>query len=365
MVVQHRQLDFSGQDVFVSLDVHKRSWQVAIMVNDMMHKTFRQMPDVTLLVTYMRRNFPGARYHCVYEAGYCGFWIHDQLRAHGIHCMVINPADVPTTDKEKRGKTNPVDARKLVRGLRNGDLKPIYVPAQVAREDRSFLRTRKLVVAKQTRCKNQIKAMLSFYSIAVPDDIAERHWPRRYIAYLEALKFQSDSCTIALQVLLKELAHHRETLLSLTRMIRQLATTEPYALHVRNLVGIPCISTLTAMILLTELVEMARFHSLDRLASYVGLVPGENSSGDDRTITGITARKNPYLRWILIECAWVAVHKEPVLMQAFAELTKRMTKTRAIIRIARKILNRVRFVLKNEKPYVSSCVSIEDLAIVA
>ena len=61
MVVQHRQLDFSGQDVFVSLDVHKRSWQVAIMVNDMMHKTFRQMPDVTLLVTYMRRNFPGAR----------------------------------------------------------------------------------------------------------------------------------------------------------------------------------------------------------------------------------------------------------------------------------------------------------------
>jgi transposase len=148
-------------------------------------------------------------------------------------------------------------------------------------------------------------------------------------------------------------------------MIRTLATTEPYVLHVRNLISIPGISTLTAMILLTELVDVARFQSLDRLASYVGLVPGENSSGEDRTITGITARKNPYLRWILIECAWVAVQKEPVLMQSFAELTKRMTKNRAIIRIARKILNRIRFVVKNQQPYVSSGVSIEDLAIVA
>jgi transposase len=134
---------------------------------------------------------------------------------------------------------------------------------------------------------------------------------------------------------------------------------------VRHLVGIPGISTLTAMILLTELVELARFHSLDHLASYVGLVPGEDSSGDERTITGITERKNPYLRWILIECAWVAVQKEPALIQAFAQLTHRMTKNRAIIRIARKLLNRIRFVLKNDQPYVSSSVPIEELAIVA
>ena len=95
MVGQHRELDFSGQVVFVAIDVHKRSWHVAIMVNDMFHKTFRQDPHTALLVKYLHRNFPGARYHCVYEAGYCGFWIHDQLRASGIDCMVINPADVP------------------------------------------------------------------------------------------------------------------------------------------------------------------------------------------------------------------------------------------------------------------------------
>lgn len=353
MLVQHKELNFAGQHVYVALDAHKWSWQVAIMVNDLFHKMFCQNPEPALLVKYLHRQFPGARYYCVYEAGYCGFWIYDQLRALGVDCIVINPADVPTTDKEKRTKTNKVDARKLVRSLHNGELTPLYVPSRTAREDRSLVRVRRSVVSKQTRCKNQIKALLSFYGVVVPDDLAERYWPRRYVAYLEQMQFSCASGTQTLQVLLTELAHYRSSLLTLTRLIRQLATRDSYALQVRHLVGIDGISTITAMILLTELVDVARFQSLDDLASYVGLVPGEDSSGDERIITGITERKNPHLRWILIECAWVAVRKDPVLMQDFLLLTKRMPKGRAIIRIARKVLNRIRFVLKNNQPYVT------------
>ncbi len=353
MLTQSRELDFTGQDVFVALDVHKRSWQVAVMVNALFHRTFRQDPSPVQLVKYLHRTFPGARYHCVYEAGYCGFWIHDQLRDLGVTCIVANPADVPTTDKEKRTKTNTVDARKLVRSLYTGELKPVYVPSRDACEDRSLVRARQSVVSKQTRCKNQIRALLSFYGIPTPEDLDERYWSAHYIAYLEHLELHSESGTLALQTLLRELAYYRASILAVTRGIRQLAATPQYARPVHHLVGIAGISTVTAMILLTELIDQARFHSLDRLASYVGLVPGEHSSGDERTITGLTERKNPYLRWILIECAWCAVRKDPALMQAFATLTKRMTKNRAIVRIARKILNRVRFILKNGQPYTT------------
>jgi transposase len=361
MVEQHRELNYAGQDIYFSLDVHKWSWVVAIMVKGLFHKVFQQAPDTLLLVKYLQRNFPGARYHGVYEAGYCGFWICDQLREYGVDCIVVNPADVPTTDKEKRNKTNRVDARKLVRSLSNGELTPIYVPERRAREDRSLVRARRSVVSKQTRCKNQIKALLSFYGIFMPEDVDERYWSARYIAYLRQLQLQGESGTLVLQTLLQELGYHRATLLAVTRAIRQLAKQPGYALHVHHLVGIDGISTVTAMILLTELIELARFHSLDRLASYVGLVPGEHSSGEERTITDMTERKNPYLRWILIECAWSAVRKDPVLMQAFVQLTRRMTKNRAIIRIARKLLNRVRFVLKNGQPYVS----LASIAVVA
>jgi transposase len=352
MVHKHTILDWLGQHVFIGLDVHKRSWIVAIVTELTVFKTFTQPPDVKLLVSYLHRHFPNATYHCVYEAGYCGFWIHDQLRAHGIDCMVINPADVPTTDKQKKHKTNKVDARKLARSLRNGELTALYVPTRAALEDRSLVRSRHLFVSKQTRCKNQIKALLSFYGITVPEDIVDRYWSARYLTWLRSLSFQSPSGTHTLKTLLDELDHLRKSILDITRAIRTLARTEPYAENITHLITIAGISTLVAMILLTEIITLDRFRSLDHLACFVGLVPGERSSGDDRTLTGMTERKNRYLRWILTEAAWVAIRNDESLALDFNTLSRRMPKNQAIVRIARKLLNRVRFVLKHHQPCI-------------
>jgi transposase len=114
-----------------------------------------------VLVKYLHRNFPGAKYRCVYEAGYFGFWIHDALQQQGIECYVVHPADVPTKDKERRNRSDRVDARKLARNLRSDELTPLYVPTRKAVEARSLVRTRSQFVKKQTRCKNQIKGMLN------------------------------------------------------------------------------------------------------------------------------------------------------------------------------------------------------------
>ena len=354
MVQKHTILDWLGQHVFVGLDVHKRSWIVAIVTEQAMFKTFTQPPSVELLVSYLHRHFPNATYHCVYEAGYCGYWICEQLRAHGIECIVINPADVPTTNKEKKHKTNKVDAHKLVRSLRNGELSAIYVPSHTALEDRTLVRFRHMSVSKQTRCKNQIKALLSFYGITVPVDIADRYWSARYVAWLQSLTLQSPSGTYTLKTLLNELAHLRKSILDTTRAIRMLARTEAYTVNVGNLITIAGISTVVAMILLTEIITLDRFRSLDHLACFVGLVPGEKSSGDERTMTGMTERKNRYLRWVLTESAWVAIRNDESLALAFNTLSRRMPKNQAIVRIARKLLNRVRFVLKHQQPCIVS-----------
>ena len=153
-------LDFGGQHIYVGMDIHKKSWSVSIHTEQFEHKTFTQPPEVEKLTYYLERTFPGATYHTVYEAGFSGFWLHDQLRAKGIDCMVVNPADVPTKDKERAGKRDQVDCRKLARGLRNGEIKGIYVPPRVKVEDRTLVRTRQSMVRKQTRCKNQITSIL-------------------------------------------------------------------------------------------------------------------------------------------------------------------------------------------------------------
>jgi transposase len=233
--MESTKVDFSGQQVYVGIDVAKKSWKVCILVGDLFHRRFSQEPNTAVLVRYLQRNFPGAHYQCVYEAGYCGFWIYWQLRENGIECLVVNPADVPTSDKTRRVKTDPIDAAKLARHLRNHELHSIYIPDQPAQEDRTLVRTRAQFVRKQTRCKNQIKSLLSFYGYTFPEETIERYWSRAYIRWLEGLTLECSSGTQALQSLLKELLFLREMITRMTRQIRVLTHTEPYATRVRLL----------------------------------------------------------------------------------------------------------------------------------
>ena len=345
-------VDFTGQTIYVGMDVHQKSWTVSIFMDLIEHKTFAQPPDVEVLVAYLRRHFPGASYKAVYEAGFCGFWIHDKLKLHGIPCLVVNPADIPTRDKERARKGDRSDSRKLARGLRNGELEGIYVPSRAMVEDRSLIRTRQAMVRKQTRCKNQIKSLLHFYGIPVPDIF--RSWSRNFIRSLETLRLERESGHLAMKAHLSELIHLRQILAQLDRDILALSRTDEYRDRVQLLRSVPGISTLSAMVFLTELGDLARFTSLDKLCGYVGLTPDTHASGEKQSTGDMTNRCNPVFRSLLIECSWVAVRKDPALALAYHDFCKRTLKTKAIVKIARKVLNRIRFVLNNRCRYVSS-----------
>lgn len=352
---QDTQVSFAGQDVYVGIDVAIKSWKVCIYVGQLFHKRFAQPPDPGALVQYLRRTLPDARYHSVYEAGYFGFWIHEALGQLGIDSMVINPADVPTSDKERRTKTDRVDATKLARSLANGELHRLYVPERSALEDRTLVRMRMAFVRKQTRCKNQIKALLRFYGIEAPEGGGDRYWTGNYLRWLEALTLRQESGTLALKVLVEELLSLRRVIADLTKRLHTMGQQGRYGPQVTLLCGVPGIGLLAAITFLTEVISIERFKDLDRLASYVGLVPGERSSGDVELDTGLTPRRNAALRYMLIECAWKAQREDPVLLKAFTEYCRRMPKTVAIVHVARKLLSRMRFVLKHQRPY---CVGV-------
>jgi transposase len=358
MQPKYTQVEFTDQHVYAGIDVARKSWKVAIFLGNAFHKRLSVPPDPEALAQYLKRMFPGAHYHSVYEAGYFGFHAHQALVKHGVDNMVVNPADVPSSDKERRTKNDPVDATKLGRSLANGELRAIYIPQRIVEEDRTLVRMRTTFVRKQTRCKNQIKAKLAYFGFPMPpEDIIERYWSGKYIHWLENLPFQYESGKVAFHALLNELASLRSTITELTRQIRHLAQEERYCSDVQPLTTVSGISTMAAMIFLTEVVTIDRFKNLDRLASFVGLVPGEHSTGETEVDTGLTPRRNVALRYILVECAWIAQREDPALLEAFSEYCKRMPKNVAIIHIARKLLSRMRFVLKHHQPYVTGVVA--------
>lgn len=124
----------------------------------------------------MRRNFPNGNFISVYEAWYCGFWAHEQLEQLGIKSIVVNPADIPTMDKERRTKNDKIDCRKIARCLRNGELMSIYTPSREIQEDRTLLRLHIQLTKEQTRIKNQIKSILGFYGITIPEERTGNNW---------------------------------------------------------------------------------------------------------------------------------------------------------------------------------------------
>ena len=95
-----KKIDFKGKDLFIGLDVHKKSWSVTILVGGIEHRTFTQPPDPRTLYNYLQKMFPGGTYYSAYEAGFCGYGIHRELNALGIKNIVINAADIPSSQKD-------------------------------------------------------------------------------------------------------------------------------------------------------------------------------------------------------------------------------------------------------------------------
>ena len=117
------------------------------------------------------------------------------------------------------------------------------------------------------------------------------------------------------------------------------------------LCSIPGIGIITSMKILTELEDINRFKNLDQLCGYIGLVPTTKSSGEKDKVGEMTNRGNKYLKTAIIESAWSSTRYDPAMSQKYIELRKRMEKNKAIVRIAKKLLARIMFVLIKEEEY--------------
>lgn len=120
--------NFQGQTVFVGLNIHKSGWNLGIYLNNMFIKNVHQKPSPSIMAAYLKQHFPSARYKAAYEAAKFGFWIQRQLTQLGIECLVVNPADIPKSQKDTLQKTDPRDARNIGFRLQSSQLYGIHIP---------------------------------------------------------------------------------------------------------------------------------------------------------------------------------------------------------------------------------------------
>jgi len=340
---------FNGHTIYAGIDVHKKSWDVSLYSEHIALKRFNQPSDPKDLCKYLEKNYPGAIYKAVYEAGFCGFELCRQLNSLGVDTIIVNPADVPTTFKEKERKSDAIDSSKLARSLRAGLLTAIHMPSKENLRDRSLLRTRDKLVRDQTRYKNRIKSYLNFMFIrAVEDfDMENENWTKQFMLFLEDVA--KDHSTV--DFYLVQLKAIQNQIKVITKQLTDLSKDERYAHRYQLLKSIPGVGVLSAMAILLELEDIKRFKTNNDLASYVGITPTRHASGEKDYAGKISYRGNKILKKYLVECSWRVVGADPEMALAYNNYCKRMKSNRAIIRIARKLLNRIKSILDNNRPY--------------
>ncbi|MEX2410162.1 MAG: IS110 family transposase [Candidatus Paceibacterota bacterium] len=354
-----KQLDFNGQNIYTGIDLHLKNWVVTIMLEHSLHKKMSINPSGKDLRAYLDKNFPGGTYYTAYEAGFTGFSTHWELESCGFNNIVVNPADIPTTDKERRQKEDKRDSLKIAKSLRSGELNGIYIPDHHMVELRSLVRHRQTLVKEISRNKNRIKSLLYFNGIKIPEDkrVDSHYWSNKFTSWLELLEFKTLEGKMVMTQILEIVKFLREKLLEVNQKFRKIKKAGRYSKMLELLCSIPGIGLVTAMTLFSEIDKIKRFKNLDRFCSYVGLIPSTNSSGEKESVGSITPRSNKPIRSVIIEAAWVASRIDPALALKYNELCKRMKSSEAIIRIAKKLLNRIRYVMKNQTVYVCSVVN--------
>jgi transposase len=344
-------VDFNGKELFIGLDVHKKSWSVSIFSTVSHFKTFSQPSSPKALKTYLDSHFPNASIKCAYEASKFGFWIQRELSSYGYECLVVNPADIPSTHKENVEKTDPVDSRKIGRALRAGQLTGIHIPKIETEGLRQLFRYRKKLWADLVRTKNRIKDRVGASGISLPAKFDNAQWTHAFIKWLRELELPSIPARTTLDLLLEQYdmlkAHLLKTGIAVRKTLRQKGFKELGKL----LRGIPGIGPLTSVQLIVEIEDIHRFPSFKHFNSFIGLKPTTHSSGDKERNGFMTHRRHNALRSSIVECSWTAIQQDPALLTCYEEFKKRMNGKRAIVKIARKLLARIYHVWKTGEPY--------------
>lgn len=344
--------DFSNRDLYVGIDVHKKRWQVAVLCDGVALGNSSIEADADGLIRHLRGRYGAATFRCVYEAGPFGFALCRSLWAAGMECIVVNPADIPGTDQERRSKTDAIDARRLANHLAAGLLRGIHVPSEQLQKHRSLIRFRKKLWGDLTRCKNRLKSELRFQGITVPPQFDNPHWSHNFLHWIEETAGKDCDLQDTLELMLEEVRHLRLLLLKTEKKLRALMRTDTYIKQETLLRSVPGIGPITAQLFVLEVGDVSRFKSADALNRFVGLCPDSHSSGEREHHTGITQRRHNQLRSHLVEASWQLIRRDPALLDAYKKLCGRMKSEGAIIRIARRLLRRMRAVLLSGKLYV-------------
>ena len=297
---------------FIGLDVHAETIAVAVAEPNGEVRSVGVIPNRPESIRKLVKKLgPAAQLRVCYEAGPTGYVVYWQLTALGVACEVVAPTLVPVKAGD-RVKTDRRDARKLARSYRAGDLTAVWVPDAAHEALRDLVRAREAAKKDQLRARHRLGKFLLRHGRRPPT--AMNPWTQRHLEWLKTVHFAQGAQEATLLEYLHEVEHVAERIARLERAIDEAVKTVPESMRavIEGLQALRGIALVSAVTIVAEVGELARFAKPSQLMGYSGAVASEDSSGARIRRGGITKTGNAHLRRVVIEAAWAYRYRPAV-----------------------------------------------------
>lgn len=288
---------------YVGLDVHRDTIAVAI-ADGTREGEVRFWGNIPNRSVHLHRLIQRIveRHRCVeftYEAGPCGYELYRQLSARGLACRVVAPSRIPRRPGD-RVKNDHRDAMTLARLARAGELTAVWVPDPVHEAIRDVVRARHAANRDLRHARQRIQSFLLKYSCLYD----KKPWTQRHRTWLANRTFPHAAQQIAFQSYLNAMEQAQSRKTQLEDQIRALLPNWSLAGVVAAIQALRGVALIIAASVVAEVGDMTRFENPKQLMAFLGLTPGEHSSGKKSRPRGITKAGNATLRSLLYEAAW-------------------------------------------------------------
>lgn len=294
--------------ILVGVDVHTTNFAVSFF-NTMTGEFLYEREDLPArnedLLAYIKRiekrHFSDGNYefHVGYEAGYTGYSTSRYLKEHNIDCTILAPNSIKRSPKERKRKSDKNDARLIAQTLFNRDYSEVKVPTPEEESLAHLTKYRGSITKSITQLKNQITSLLAQKNFKSNAGKWSEQYLKEVAEFIEQDPLVND--VFVLEEQLDELEHLQKRLERVETQIKS-AVEEDNKLNqdIKNLLSLKGIGLTTAVSIAVTAKDANRFESADSFANYLGLTPGEKSSGKKQSKLGITKNGNSYVRGLLM-----------------------------------------------------------------
>jgi len=291
--------------IYVGLDVHKESYTVCCysIKEDKVQYQQKIGPDYKMILKYLeqtRKHYEEeVEFICGYEAGCLGYTLYHQLTDRGVNCVILAPTTMAIMNNN-RVRTDKRDASNIARCLAFHTYSAVHIPTAEDEAVREYIRMRDAQKKALKVIKQQILSLVLRHGYRF--DGGKNYWTIKHVAWLKSLKLGGvlqeglDEYLITFNYLMDKIKR-------LEQRIEEFAEEERYREKVKKLQCLIGVKTYTALSVIVEIGDFKRFSKAEKMAAFVGLVPGEDSSGEKQRRGGITKAGNSHVRKLLVESA--------------------------------------------------------------